>query len=159
MLDVDLGRPRPSASTIVVGGSPLLGELAPDFTLSTLDGQQLSLSDFRGRPVMVNFWASWCGPCKEEFPLFRDARQRHAADGLEIVGIVHDDAAQSALAFAEAEDAQWPMVSDPDDTAWRAYFGVALPITFYIDRAGIVRAVAFGPPPSRSLEEQIALIL
>jgi thiol-disulfide isomerase/thioredoxin len=119
----------------------------------------VSLSDYRGRPVIVNFWASWCGPCKEEFPLFAAARERHADEGLEILGIVHDDSAEAAGAFARERSAAWPMLLDPDDSAWKAYLGLGVPMSFYVDRQGIIRAVSFGPPPSRSLDLQIAKIL
>ena len=71
------------ASPAVVGSHPLVGQPAPGFTLTTLDGRQVSLAEYRGRPVVVNFWASYCEPCKIEFPLFKAARDRHAAAGLE----------------------------------------------------------------------------
>lgn len=159
-LGVDLGAiGRRGESPTVIGGSPLLDKPAPDFTLRSLDGREVSLTDYRGRPVIVNFWASWCGPCKEEFPLFADARERHSGEGLEILGIIHDDSAEAAGAFAEERSAAWPMLLDPDDSAWRAYLGVGLPMSFYIDREGIIRAVSFGPPPSRSLDLQIAKII
>jgi cytochrome c biogenesis protein CcmG, thiol:disulfide interchange protein DsbE len=150
-----IGRPP----VIEVPGSALLDRPAPDFELERLDGGMLRLSELRGRPVIVNFWASWCLPCREEFPLFRDVRARHAADGLEIVGIVHDDGPAAARAFATEYGAEWPMVLDPDDVAWRAYGGQLLPITFFIDRAGIVRAVSFGPPPPAVMDQQLAKIL
>ena len=144
---------------IVVERSPLLGQPAPGFELAAIDGPTVSLSDYRGRPVIVNFWASWCVPCREEFPLLRDARRRHAADGLEILGIVHDDGPEAARAFAASHGADWPLLLDPDDVAWRAYGGLFLPITFYVDRLGIVRAVSQGPPPPSVFEDQIARIL
>jgi cytochrome c biogenesis protein CcmG/thiol:disulfide interchange protein DsbE len=151
---------RPSgASPIVVGGSPLIGHAAPEFTLADLDGTPVRLTGYRGRPVIVNFWASWCIPCRAEFPLLRDARQRHADDGLEVLGIVHDDDAASARAFAEENGAGWPILLDPEDAAWRAYGGLLLPLTFYIDREGVVRTVSFGPPSSGSIDELIAKIL
>ena len=164
-LTLDLAPPdapsaRPSgASPIVVGGSPLVGNAAPDFTLADLDGTRVRLSGYRGRPVIVNFWASWCIPCRAEFPLLRDARQRYAVEALEVLGIIHDDDAASARAFAEENGAAWPILLDPDDAAWQAYGGLLLPLTFYIDREGVVRTVSFGPPSSGSIDELIAKIL
>jgi cytochrome c biogenesis protein CcmG/thiol:disulfide interchange protein DsbE len=159
----DLGTGSPSASpgpsVAIVGGSPLLNRPAPDFTLSDLDGQPVSLSDYRGRPVIVNFWASWCGPCKIEFPIFQDARERYRADGLEILGVVHHDSAEAAAAFVEEEGSEWPALLDPNDVAWSAYSGLALPTSFFIDREGVVRAVSFGPPLSGTLDDQLEKIL
>ncbi len=149
----------PVASVVVVAGSPLLNKPAPDFTLEDLEGQPVSLSDFRGRPVILNFWASWCGPCKVEFPLFQEAREQHSAEGLEIVGVIHDDSADAAAAFVQEEGSEWPALLDPDDVAWTAYGGLGLPTSFFIDREGIVRAVSFGPPLSGTLDDQLAKIL
>jgi cytochrome c biogenesis protein CcmG/thiol:disulfide interchange protein DsbE len=147
-------------SPIVVGGSALIGQPAPDFALATLDGTRtVALADYRGRPVMVNFWASWCVPCRDEFPLLRAAREAHAADGLEVLGLVHDDGPAAAQAFADSYLATWPLLVDADDAAWNAYHAVAVPMTFYIDRDGVVRAVSFGPPPPDVLEQQLAKIL
>lgn len=149
----------PTSSPIVVGGSPLVGKAAPGFDLFDLEGRSVSLEDYRGRPVIVNFWASWCIPCRDEFPLFAAARDRHAAEGLEILGVIHDDDAASAREFAEANGGTWPMLLDPSNVAWDSYSGLLLPTTFYIDREGIVRSVSFGPPGSGSLEDLITQIL
>ncbi len=160
-MDLGLGSPAtsPGPSLIIVGGSPLLGKPAPDFTLIDLRGEPVSLSDYRGRPVILNFWASWCGPCKIEFPIFQDARERYSADGLEILGVVHDDSAEAAAAFVEEEASEWPALLDPDDVAWSAYAGLGLPTSFFIDREGVVRAVSFGPPLSGTLDDQLEKIL
>ena len=158
VLTLNLGRPGPSV--IVLERNPLLDQPAPDFRLETVDGgDPVALSDFRGRPVIVNFWASWCLPCREEFPLLLEARQRHRVEGLEILGVVHDDGPQAAAAFAATHGADWPLLLDPDDSVWNAYHGALLPITYYVDRDGIVRAVSYGPPPSGVLDEQLAKIL
>jgi len=156
-LTLNLG--RPGASVIVIDRNPLLDQPAPDFRLPAVDGGMVALSDLRGRPVIVNFWATWCEPCREEFPLLRAAREQYADEGLEIVGVIHDDGAQAAASFADSLDARWPLLIDAQDEAWRAYLGVLLPISYYVDRAGIVRAVSYGPPPSGVLDEQIAKIL
>jgi cytochrome c biogenesis protein CcmG, thiol:disulfide interchange protein DsbE len=158
---VNLGQmpAAPSSSVIVVGRNPLVDHPAPDFTLESLTGQTVSLADYRGRPLIVNFWASWCGPCQEEFPLFVAARATHAAAGLEILGIVHNDTTTAAQAFADKHGAHWPLLSDPDNTTWAAYKGWELPISYYIDRQGVIRAVSYGPPPSGALDDQLAKIL
>ena len=145
--------------SVVVGRDPLMDNAAPPISLTTVDGRQVALSDYAGRPVIVNFWASWCIPCREEFPLFVAARAAHEADGLEILGVVHDDSAQNAAAFATTYDAAWPLLMDTDDVAWTAYHGAFVPVSYFIDRAGIVRAVSYGPPPSASLDSLLAKIL
>jgi cytochrome c biogenesis protein CcmG/thiol:disulfide interchange protein DsbE len=156
-LSLSMGRPSPSA--VVVDGSPLLGQPAPEISLSTVDGVPVSLSALRGRPVIVNFWASWCVPCRDEFPLLVEAYERYSGQGLEILGVIHDDGPQTAAAFARSYGATWPLLQDPDDAAWRVYRGALVPITYYIDRAGIIRAISYGPPPSGYLDQEIQKIL
>jgi len=147
------------AGSSVVGRNPLMDAAAPEISLTTVDGRQVALSDYRGRPVIVNFWASWCVPCRDEFPLLAAARAAHQDEGLEILGVIHDDSAESAAAFAASYDAEWPLLLDADDVAWNAYHGVFVPVTYFVDRAGIVRAVSYGPPPSASLDGLLAKIL
>jgi cytochrome c biogenesis protein CcmG/thiol:disulfide interchange protein DsbE len=149
----------PSDSLIVISGSPLLDKPAPPIELKDDSGRTIHLADYRGRPVIVNFWASWCVPCKTEFPLFRQAREAHEKDGLEILGVVFDDTADKARAFMTAEDAAWPMLVDPAKRAAEAYRVSSIPMSFYIDRAGVVRAVSFGPPSTGSLGDLLAKIL
>jgi cytochrome c biogenesis protein CcmG/thiol:disulfide interchange protein DsbE len=156
VLTADLAPARPR---VVIGGSPLLDQPAPPIELLDLDGRTVRLADYAGRPVIVNFWATWCEPCKVEFPLFRAARQAHARAGLEILGVIHDDGPRAAAEFAAARDARWPLLQDPDDAAYTAYGVVGLPTTFYVDRGGIVRAASFGPPPSGVLDDQLEKIL
>ena len=154
---LDLAQRDPGV--VVVGRHPLVDQPAPDIALADLSGRAVRLADYRGRPVVVNFWASWCIPCKAEFRLFRAARERHAAQGLEILGVLHDDNVDDARRFAAEQRATWPMLDDRDDVAWTAYGGQALPTTFYVDRSGVVRAVSFGPPPSGALDEHLGKIL
>jgi cytochrome c biogenesis protein CcmG/thiol:disulfide interchange protein DsbE len=149
----------PDASTVVVGRDPLIDAAAPAISLATVDGRQVALSDYRGRPVIVNFWASWCVPCRDEFPLLAAARAQYEGDGLEILGVIHDDSSQNAAAFAATYNAQWPLLVDAQNTAWTAYHGAFVPVSYFIDRAGIVRAVSYGPPPSAGLDGEIAKIL
>ena len=109
--------------------------------------------------MIVNFWASWCVPCREEFPLLVSAYQRYSGDGLQILGVIHADGPQTATDFAQSYDATWPLLADPGDTVWHAYNGALVPISYYIDRTGYVRAISYGPPPSGFLDDQVAKIL
>jgi cytochrome c biogenesis protein CcmG/thiol:disulfide interchange protein DsbE len=140
-------------------GGAQIGRPAPDFALTDLDGDPIRLADLRGRPVIVNFWASWCGPCVDEFPLLRDAQTAHAADGLAVVGIVFRDNSESARAFMARMDAGWAAAMDPGEQV-AASFGIrAPPETFFIDSAGVVRGRQIGQLSAADLERQLALIL
>src|SRR3954449_1106717 len=111
-----------------------VGERAPDITATDLDGHSVKLSDLRGRPVIVNFWASWCVPCREEMPLLRDELAKHGPDGLAIVGVLFKDTADPAKAFASSFGATWPSATDPDGALAKAYRVVAPPQSYFIDR-------------------------
>jgi len=96
-----------------------IGNVAPDFSLADLDGNPIRMADLRGRPVIVNFWASWCGPCVEEFPLLSEAATRHADDGLVVVGIVWQDKSEAARTFMARNGATWSSAMDPGEQVAR----------------------------------------
>lgn len=149
----------PGGSPIVVGGSPLLDKPAPAIDLKNLAGETVSLASYAGRPVVVNFWASWCVPCRDEFPVFVAAREEHADAGLEILGVVYKDNAENAQRFATDQGAGWPLLEDPGETVYKAYTGFGVPMTVFIDGEGIVRAVSYGPLSEAGFQDQVALIL
>jgi cytochrome c biogenesis protein CcmG/thiol:disulfide interchange protein DsbE len=157
VLAVPLGSTDPES--VAVSGHPLVGEPAPAIELATLDGEAVSLTALQGRPVLVNFWATWCLPCRDEFPLLAAAYQEHADDGLEILGIVHDDTAEGSRAFAADMGATWPILLDPDDEAWADYLGVGMPTSFLIDPDGVVRAASLGGFSEEGLAALLAKIL
>lgn len=159
ILVVPLGSSDPQNRSATVGGHPLLREPAPEIDLQTLDGERVVLSDLRGQPVLINFWATWCLPCREEFPLLVRAYEDHADDGLEILGVVHGDTVDGARAFAADLNAEWPMLNDADDVAWDDYTGVAMPTSFFVDTEGIVRAFSLGSFTETGLAAQLGTIL
>jgi cytochrome c biogenesis protein CcmG/thiol:disulfide interchange protein DsbE len=120
------------------------GRPAPAFAGTTVDGDALALDDFRGRPVIVNFWGPSCVPCREEFPLFLAKLNEHAAEGLAIVGILMFDPPAPARDFIADHGATWPTIEDPDGAIRAAYRAVARPQTYFIDRDGILREIQIG---------------
>ena len=136
-----------------------IGNAAPDFAVADLDGNPIRLADLRGRPVVVNFWASWCAPCVEEFPLLREAAARHADDGLVVIGIVWDDRSEAAREFMARNGATWPAAMDPGQRVARDYGTVGLPETYFIGRDGIIRARQIGQISATSLDEKLAVII
>ena len=147
------------ASPGAVPGDPIVGRPAPAFELETLDGQRLALAEMRGSPVVVNFWASWCIPCREEAPLLTAAARDHEAQGLRVVGIVYQDSREAARDFMTRYGQTYPGLLDPDGRA-AVDFGVfGIPETFYIDRAGVVRSRQVGPVTAEGLARMIQAIL
>jgi cytochrome c biogenesis protein CcmG, thiol:disulfide interchange protein DsbE len=136
-----------------------IGTPAPLFALADLDGNPLRLADLRGRPVIVNFWASSCAPCVEEFPLLRTALAAHAGDGLAIVGIVYEDRSEAARAFMARMGATWPAAMDPAGTV-AGQFGVFNPPeSFFIGRDGVIAGRQIGQLSAADLDRQLSQIL
>jgi cytochrome c biogenesis protein CcmG, thiol:disulfide interchange protein DsbE len=135
------------------------GQVAPDITGTTLDGAPFRLADLRGHPVIVNFWGPSCVPCRSEFPLFKSKLAEHAADGLEIVGVLMYDTPTEARAFVAEFGATWPTVLDLDGRLRTAYQAVARPQTYFIDRGGVLRTIQIGEVVSADFERQYATIV
>ena len=139
--------------------SPLLGKPGPAFDLPRIDtAGRVRSTDLTGRIVVVNFWASWCVPCREETPALEAFYQRYQPDGVELVGIGYDDRRGDALAFRRKLGGTWPIVDDPGGRV-ALDFGVrGVPETFVIDERGTIMAKligAVGPGTLESIVEQI----
>jgi len=116
------------------------GKKAPSFVLTDLQGKKVSLADYKGRPVLVNFWATWCGPCKVEMPWFEQLRNQYASQGFEILGLADDaDAGKDAISkVAQKSGVTYPILLT-DGKVQDAYGGLdVLPMSFYIDRNGVI---------------------
>src|SRR5467141_880993 len=127
------------------------GKPAPDFTLETPDGKNVSLSNYRGQAVMLNFWATWCGPCKIEMPWFVELQKEYGPQGLQILGVAMDDSSKEDIQkFAKDMGVNYTILIGREAVG-QAYGGVdVLPTTFFIDRDGNIVTREFGLQ-SRSL--------
>ncbi|MGH2698820.1 MAG: TlpA family protein disulfide reductase [Actinomycetota bacterium] len=115
------------------GSQATVGETAPDFDLPTLSGDTLSSEDLKGHPVVVNFWASWCLPCREEAPLLERTWRQYREEGVIFLGVNIKDAESDAKAFVDEFDITYPMVRDLDQELTRAFGVRGLPETFFVD--------------------------
>ena len=131
-----------------------LGFPAPATAGSDLDGRSVSLDGLRGRSVVVNFWASWCDPCRAEFPLLRALRV--ARPDIAVLGVAVNDAHDSAAAFARDMQADWPSILDREGKVAKRYGLEGLPWTFVVDRRGVVRARHAGELHPGDLERMLA---
>lgn len=140
----------------------LVGQPAPDFTLPTLNGDEISLSDFRGQPVLINFWASWCEPCRIEMPILINAYQRYSADGLVILGlnVTEEDTIEGASSFVDEFAVPYPILLDQlEHVSHDDYMMIGLPMSVFIDQTGIVKRVVIGALRDDEIDLYIAEIL
>ncbi|MEA3335670.1 MAG: TlpA disulfide reductase family protein [Chloroflexota bacterium] len=138
-----------------------MGQAAPDFLVVNKDGSTSSLSDWQGQPVVINFWASWCGPCKAEMPEFVEAYEAHREDGLVILGINADLQKQEekALEFMDEYRVSFPVALERRNEIMRLFETTGLPTTVFIDREGNVAGIWKGYLSRELLDEFIAKIL
>jgi cytochrome c biogenesis protein CcmG/thiol:disulfide interchange protein DsbE len=133
---------------------------APDFTLKDADGRAVRLSDYRGKVVLLDFWATWCGPCAEEIPWFINLERKQKDHGFAVLGVSMDDDGWNAVKpFASQMGMNYRVLMGNDETA-QLYGGVdALPTTFLIDREGRIAAVHVGLADRRDIEDGVERLL
>ena len=155
-------RPQPltppsSISTAAKAYPP--GTPAPALRLQGLDGRPVDLAALRGRPVVVNFWATWCEPCVREFPLLGEAAATHRPDRLAVVGVLTNDRPAAARAFVRRHHATWPVGIDPNATTAGRWGAVGLPHTYFVRPDGTLASHQLGELTRDALDRQLALIL
>ena len=133
--------------------SPREGFPAPDFTLDTLDGEAATLSAYRGRVVILNLWASWCGPCRAEMPALQEVYAANRERGLDVLAVnsTFQDSEPDAQAFVRQLGHDLTILLDRDGAVSRRYLLRALPSTFFIDRRGVIRSVVIGGPMAQAV--------
>jgi cytochrome c biogenesis protein CcmG/thiol:disulfide interchange protein DsbE len=146
--------------------TPLQGKPAPPFTLEDLSGMKLSLASYKGKAVLINFWATWCAPCKIETPWLIELRNQYAAQGFEVLGISMDDIdrgdpqklsdeKKQIARFVQQEQMPYPVLIDADSLS-TPYGGLdSLPASFFVDRNGIVVAAQLGLTSKAEIEANI----
>ena len=150
-----MARKAPGESTGVSSG--LKGQVAPDFALQSLEGQTIHLSDYHGKAVALNFWATWCEPCKIETPWFVELQKQYGPDGLQVVGISADegDSKDDVAKFTKSMGVNYPILLGKENVI-DAYGGVQfLPETIYINRDGKVVEKVFGLKGKGEIEDYI----
>jgi cytochrome c biogenesis protein CcmG/thiol:disulfide interchange protein DsbE len=146
--------------------TPLVGKPAPEFSLEDLGGENVTLSSYKGKAVLINFWATWCGPCKLETPWLVDLRNQYASQGFEIIGISTDDIDRSdtkafgqekkeIAAFVQQMHMPYPVLIEGDKLS-KPYGGLdAMPTSFYVDRSGTIVAAQMGISSRDEMEANI----
>ena len=135
----------------------LLGKAAPSFTLVDLDGKKVSLADYKGHAVVLNFWATYCGPCKLEMPWFQDLQNKYKDKGLVVLGLDQDDgmAVKEVAAASKRVGVTYPILM-PDDKVSKSYqLSDYIPETFYVDKSGKIVEQTIGAHSKNELEADV----
>ncbi|MCH8160493.1 MAG: redoxin domain-containing protein [Chloroflexi bacterium] len=143
--------------------APEVGRAGPDFLLEQPGGGTLRLSDLQGQPIVLNFWASWCAPCRAEMPDLVRAYAEYRKDGLEIVAVNLQETNDQVLKFAEEFGIEFPIAIDRDGELkdiWRLGGPIdGIPTSYFLDEAGVLQDITYGPLTDEMLAERIGLLL
>ena len=151
-----------SSQQNVLASSPLVGKQAPDFTLPTLNGAEVSLSQFRGQPVLINFWATWCLPCREEMPELVRSYESHKAEGLIILGLnlTYSDSLPDVASFASEFNITFPILLDKDGAVDKLLYQIpGVPTSIFVNRDGTIERIQVGVMTGKQIKQYIAEII
>ena len=141
------------------GAQPRANFPAPDFTLAALDGTPVSLNDLRGQVVLINFWATWCPPCRAEMPALETVYQEHRAHKFTVIAINVAEPDGLVIPFRDEFKLTFPILLDLDTAVAKKFQVSGLPTSFFIDRAGIIRATYLGAMNRVYIESQVLPLL
>ena len=138
--------------------APMVGFQAPNFTLRTPLGETVTLADYQGQPVVLNFWASWCGPCRIEMPHLQSASLKYNGRSA-VIGVNQGEAPRTVTDFGNEFAISYPLLVDQDSAVNRTYLVNSLPTTIFIDSEGVVREILIGTLTQAVLEDRIERLL
>jgi peroxiredoxin len=141
------------------GGTVEIGKPAPDFVLKTLDGQEITLSHLQGKGIVLNFWATWCDPCRREMPLIEEKYQQLKDKGVEVLAINIAESEVSVSGFVNRLGITFPILMDKDRQITNLYEVGPLPSTFFIDKNGTVVAHFVGEMNDKTINDHLAMII
>jgi cytochrome c biogenesis protein CcmG/thiol:disulfide interchange protein DsbE len=144
---------------VQAASGPLDAGIAPDFTLTTFRGETVTLSELRGRVVVINFWASWCPPCREEAAYLERTWRKYRDRGVVFIGVDYADTRKEALAYIAEFDITYPNGPDIGTRISRAYRIRGVPETFFVDKRGQLRGMHIGPLKPPELDQKIEELL
>lgn len=136
---------------------PTAGSLLADFKLRDLNNAEIQLSDLRGKPVLLNFWATWCVPCKTEMPLLQQSYQKFG-DKMAFFGVNQQETLNVILPYLKENGISFPILLDETGEVTRNYYIEGLPTTYFIDASGILRAFQIGPLTDDMIKNNLATI-
>jgi peroxiredoxin len=145
--------PSPNPPSARIGGQ------APNLDLPMLNGKRIALAELRGKSVVLNFWATWCPPCRAEMAALNHVHRDLAERGVVVLGVNQMEESTDVQRYMQAQGLDFPIALDLDGAASRQYRVSALPTTYFIDHAGVIRDVVFGGPMAQALIESKALAL
>lgn len=150
--------PAPAAGSAATP-APMPGRLAPDFTLATLDGTAITLSELKGQVALINIWATWCPPCRAEMPVIQATYERFRDQGFTVLAVDLQEDPRTVAAFMQRYGLTFPALLDLDGKVSATYRSTALPSSYFVDRQGVIRAVYRGPMPRSVLAGTVEQLL
>jgi thiol-disulfide isomerase/thioredoxin len=149
-----------TVTAAAVGAGPKVGKPAPDFELTQIDGTTVWLSDFKGRPIWINFWASWCPPCRAENPDIEAAYNRHKDEhGLVLLAPAIGEGRDSVASYMGRADLSYPVGVDPTTQIAANYRVLGIPTHIFVDREGIIREIRVGAMSEKTMEKKLSEII
>jgi len=137
-----------------------VGKAAPDFELQNLEGQSISLNDLKGKPVLINFWATWCGPCVFEMPYLQEIHDEWSGKGLMVLAINRGESSSKVEQFLQSNNLSLPVLLDTKLDVFRRYNIRSIPTTFFIDKDGIIQVKVIGAFPNKeAIENRVSKIM